>query len=257
MAKQSGLGQNLYVGGYDVSGDVGSLSTIAVPQKTIDVTGIDKAANERIGGQRDGTLEFMAFFNPETIAGGGSRDGAHKVFSALPTVDVPAMFATSKTVGAPAFCMLGKQANYDGTRDNSGAFTFKISVNGNGFGAEWGSMLTAGRRTDVAATLGTAVDNAAATAFGWQAYLQVFAMVGTDATVKLQDSADNVTFTDLAGGGFTALASAGVPQAQRIQSVNTATIRRYVRAVTTTSAGFTSLTFAVVVVPNQIAGVSF
>jgi hypothetical protein len=29
MAKQSGLGDNLYVAGYDLSGDIGSLETIS------------------------------------------------------------------------------------------------------------------------------------------------------------------------------------------------------------------------------------
>jgi hypothetical protein len=257
MAKSSGLGQNLYVGGYNLSGDIGSLSNISVTQKTIDVTGIDKSAFERIGGQRDGLLDFTAYFNPETIAGGGSRDGAHKVLSALPTADVATMFAQSPTIGAASFCIVGKQLNYDLTRDNAGAITVKVSLNGNAFGGEWGTMLTAGRRTDTAATNGVAIDNAAATAFGWQAYLQVMAFTGTDLTIKLQDSADNITFTDLAGGGFTALPGGGVPLAQRIQSANTATIRRYVRAVTTTSAGFTTATFAVAVIANPIAGVSF
>jgi autotransporter adhesin len=257
MAKTSGLGQNFYVGGYNLSGDVGSFGTIGVPQKTLDVTGIDKGANERIGGQRDGAMDFMAFFNPETIAGGGSRDGAHKVLSALPTADVGTMLVQAPVVGAAAFCMIGKQINYDPTRDNSGALTIKTSVAANGFGAEWGNMLTAGIRADTAATLGAAIDNLAATAFGWQAYLQVAAFTGTDATIKLQDSADNVTFTDLAGGAFTALPGAGAPLTQRIQSVNTATIRRYVRVVTTTVGGFTSAKFAVAVIANPIAGVTF
>jgi hypothetical protein len=39
--------------------------------------------------------------------------------------------------------------------------------------------------------------------------------------------------------------------------VNTATIRRYLRVVTTTSAGFTSATFVVGVNKNSVAGVSF
>ena len=43
------------------------------------------------------------------------------------------------------------------------------------------------------------------------------------------------------------------PQAQRIAVGGTATVRRYVRASTVTSGGFTSCTFAVAVVKNQLA----
>src|SRR6266536_1609305 len=80
MAKQSGLGDNLYVAGVDVSGDIGSLSSISSNIKPIEVTAIDKSAMERLGGQRDGSLEFTAFFNP-------SAGQEHSVFSALPTAD--------------------------------------------------------------------------------------------------------------------------------------------------------------------------
>ena len=48
MAKTSGLGDNCYVGGYDLSGDIGSLGKISGSVATIDVTGINKSAFERI-----------------------------------------------------------------------------------------------------------------------------------------------------------------------------------------------------------------
>ena len=44
MAKQSGLGQRLYVGGFDISGDVGSIDNASTPTALLDVTGIDKLA---------------------------------------------------------------------------------------------------------------------------------------------------------------------------------------------------------------------
>jgi hypothetical protein len=46
------------------------------------------------------------------------------------------------------------------------------------------------------------------------------------------------------------------PGTQRIATASGATIRRYLRAVTTTSGGFTSLTFAVSAIRNDVA-VSF
>lgn len=247
MPKQSGLGDNLYIGGYNLSGDIGSLSAIAGQQKSIDVTGIDKGAHERIGGQRDGSLQFMAFFNPATAQ-------AHPVLSALPIADVVAMYCRGTVLGNPSACMVGKQIDYNPTRDNSGSLTFKTHISANGYGLEWGNLLTDGRRNDTAAASGASFDGGAATSFGFQAYLQMFALTGVDVTVKLQDSADNVSFTDVAGGAFTQATTA--PQAQRIAVGGTATLRRYVRAVTVTTGGFTSTTFAVSLVRNTLA-VSF
>jgi hypothetical protein len=93
------------------------------------------------------------------------------------------------------------------------------------------------------------------TAYGAQMYLQVMAFTGTDATVTVQDSADNTTFTNIASGGFAQVTSS--PQGQRIALTNTATVRRYLRVATTTSGGFTSLRFVVAVDRNIIAGVAF
>lgn len=252
MAKTSGLGDNLYVGGYDASGDISALDRIGGGPAALPTTGIDKLANERIGGVRDGGIDATSFFNPETIAGGGSRDGAHKVFSALPTADVQVMYCRGTTVGSAAACEIAKQLGYDAKRGNDGSLTFAVSTVANGYGVEWAELLTAGKRTDTTATNGASIDGTAATSFGFQAYLQVFSMAGTDVTVKLQDSADNVSFADVASGAFTAITTT-TPQTQRIAVGGTATLRRYVRAVTATTGGFTSLVFAAAVVRNKTA----
>lgn len=248
MTKTSGLGDNLYAGGYDLSGDIGSLSKIQGGNKPIEVTGIDKSAPERIGGVRDGSMSWSSFFN--TALG-----RAHPVLSALPTADVVATYCRGTTLGNPCASLVAKQLNYDGNRTNSGDFTFAVDAEANSFGLEWGLLLTAGLRTDTAATNGTSIDTAASLSFGAQAYLQVTAFTGTDVTVKIQDSADNSSFTDVAGMAFTQVTAA--PFTQRIATSNTATIRRYLRAVTVTTGGVTSVTFAVQVTKNEIAGVSF
>ncbi|MEV4861432.1 hypothetical protein [Streptomyces ossamyceticus] len=92
------------------------------------------------------------------------------------------------------------------------------------------------------------------TVHGAQAYLQVFSFAGTDVTVKLQHSHDNGVadaFADITGGGFTQITSG--PTTQRIEVAAGTEIKRYVRAVTTTSGGFTSLVFAVAVNVNVTA----
>lgn len=247
MAKNSGLGDAFYLHGYDLSGDIGSISTMGGPA-LLEVTGIDKSAFERIGGERTGGMSWSAFFNP-------AANQAHDRLENLPTTDVHCAYFRGTTLGNPAASMVAKQLNYDGTRAADGAFTFAVEAQSNGYGLEWGRSLTAGVRTDTAATNGTSIDTTAAASFGAQAYLQAFAFTGTDVTVKVQDSADNVTFADVTGLTFTQLTAGRT--AERLATSNTATIRRYIRAVTVTTAGFTSLAFTVVIVKNPIAGQVF
>lgn len=249
MAKTSGLGDALYIAGNDLSGDITAVSNVGGGPAVLTTTGINKSAIERIGGLRDGRLELTAWWNPDL-------GGEHAVLSQLPTSDVIMTYCRGTSLGAPAACMNAKQPDYAGTRADDGSFTFSVQTQANGYGLEWGNLLTAGVRTDTAATNGTAIDTGAALSFGAQAYLHVMAFTGTDATVKLQDSADNVTFADIAGMAFTQITTT-TPGAQRIATANTATIREYVRAVTVTTGGFTSLAFAVAVNKNPIAGVAF
>lgn len=254
MAKTSGLGDNFYVGGYDLSGDTASLDGISGGPAVIDVTGINKSAYERIGGLRDGHIEWTSHFNPDTV---GVTFTEHTVLAPLPTADVHLSYFRGTTLGGAVASLVGKQLNYDMTRDNDGKLTLKVTVDSNGYGLEWGVGLTAGMRTDTAATNGTGVDlGTGPLSFGGQAYLQVFAFAGTDVTVKIQDSADNVSFADVASYAFTQITTTA-RQAQRIALGNTATIRRYVRASTVTTGGFTNLVFSVAAIRNDTAGIVF
>ncbi|NUT23277.1 MAG: hypothetical protein HOV77_29255 [Hamadaea sp.] len=250
MTKQSGLGDGLHIAGYNASGDIQQLGRIGGGPALLNFTGIDKSGYERKGGLRDGAFEMTTFFNSDTVT-----PATHEKLSALPRTDVLMTYCRGTALGDPAASLVAKQAGYDPQRGDDGMLTFGVSAQANGYGTEWGRQLTAGVRTDAAATNGTGIDTTASASFGGQAYLQVFAFTGTDATVKIQDSADNVTFADVAGFAFTQI-TAG-PTAERIALGNTATIRRYVRAASVTTGGFSSLSFAVNVIKNEIAGVTF
>lgn len=245
MTKQSGLGDNLYVSGYDLSGRIASIDSISTPVATIDVTDITQEAVSRIPAMRDGKIDCTTLFDPV--------HDVHTVLSALPSTDRHLMYCRGTTLGAPAACMVAKQIGFDPTRAQSGEVTLKTSAVANSYGLEWGVLLTSGKRTDTAATNGSSVDTLASAAHGFQAYLQVFAFSGTDVTVKLQDSADDSSWSDITSGAFMQVTSG--PQVQRIAVADGATVRRYVRAVTTTSAGVTSCTFAVALIKNVVAGV--
>ncbi|UVS81846.1 hypothetical protein [Actinokineospora sp. UTMC 2448] len=245
MGKRAGLGDNLYVGAYDLSGDTGSASGGGGPAP-MPVTGIDKSAHERIGGVKDGRLEWQAWFN-------ATAGRAHPVLSTLPRTDVIATYAFGTTLGAQAASMVAKQVNYDPTRAQDGTLTLGVSCQSNGYGLDMGRLLTAGQRTDTAATNGSSVDHAASSAHGLQAFLHVFAFTGTDATVKIQESSDDGAtdaWADVTGGSFTQVTGA---TSERIQTARGLTVERYLRVVTTTSAGFTELVFAVAVAKNTVA----
>jgi hypothetical protein len=251
VSKSSGLGDNLHIAGFDASGDIQQLGRVGGGPALLNFTAINKSAYERQGGLRDGAIEYTAFFNH--VAAGV---GLHERLSALPRTDQIVTYCRGTTIGDAAASLVSKQINYDPNRADDGMFTFGVSAQANGFGLEWGQQLTAGMRTDTAATNGTGLDTTASLSFGGQAYLQVAAFTGTDVTVKVQDSADNVTFADVAGFNFTQI-TGGAPLAERIALSNTATLRRYLRASTVTTGGFTSLTFSVNVIKNEAAGVVF
>lgn len=249
MAKTSGLGDNLLVGGYNISGDIGSLEEIHGGFEPWESTGIDKFAKERLALLRDGGIKYTAYFNP-------ASSQAHVVLSPLPTADVVTSYLRGTSLGDASACLVGKQLNYDPKRGKDGSLTIDVEAVANSYGLDWGTQLTAGVRTDTGATNGTSYDFGGATSFGWQAYLQVTAFSGTDVTIKLQDSANNSAFSDLSGGGFTTVTAA--PASQRLQAAtSTATVRQYVRVATTTSGGFSSVSFAVTFVKNPTVAVVF
>lgn len=236
--KQNGLGDNFYVGQYDLSGDISAIGTVGGSVATLDKTGINKFGYERIGGLRTGSMEFTSHFND-------AAGQEHVALSALPTTDVILSYFRGTTLGNPAASMVAKQINYDASRGDDGDLTFAVSAQSNGFGLEWGRSLTAGLRTDTAATNGTAIDTTASASFGAQAYLHVTAFTGTDCTITVEDSADNITFATV--DSFTVVS--GVTSERNVLGTTTETLDRYVR-VSTTAGTFSSVTFAVNLVKN-------
>jgi hypothetical protein len=243
LAKTTGLGDDFFIGGYHIGGDIQDVMVHGGPA-LLDVTDITQSAHSRLGGLRDGGMSITSFMDP-------AAGQEHAAFSPLPTGDVIAAYLRGQAIGSPAACCVAKQVNYDPTRAGDGMLTFKVEGQGDGFGLEWGVQLTAGARTDTSASNGTGYDTGGSLSFGAQAYLQAVAVTGTSYTVTIQDSADNLSFTNVTGLSFTAVAAA--PQAQRISIANGQTVRRYVRAVTTGT--FTVATFQVTLVKNTLATV--
>ena len=114
--KESGLGDRLFVAGYDLSGDIGSIQKISGGPAPLEVTGIDKSGYERIGGRRDGGLDFTAWFDDQP-------GQAHPRLGSLPTTDQIVTYFHGATQGNTCASLVAKQVNYDGNRAADGAFT--------------------------------------------------------------------------------------------------------------------------------------
>jgi hypothetical protein len=115
VAKQSGIGDNFYIGGYDLSGDVSVVDQVSGGVALITVTGIKSYAAERIGGLRDGNLQFTTFFNYA-----GSASAPSFPASATPV---------SNTYGVPVVVTI------------SGGTISNVSVNGSTVGTTGGTYI--------------------------------------------------------------------------------------------------------------------
>lgn len=254
MGKQTGLGDHFYVGGYKLSGDVGSIGRIGGGPATTTLTGIDKSAYERGKLRFDAGVAWSSWFND-------AAGRAHAALSSLPTTDRHISYLRGMAQGSPMATLVGKQINYDLQRPIDATLTAAVdSQLSGGIPLEWGVQLTvpsaAGvERTDTGATNGASLDFGAASAgFGAQAWLQAVSFVGTDATVKIQSSSDDGAgdaFADVTGLSFTAVTSA--PTSERVATATNVTLERYLRVVTTTSGGFSSLVFVVGICINATA----
>lgn len=244
MAKQTGLGHRLLVGGLDISGDVTALDEITGSMDELKTTGINKSAHERLGGVRDGLIKATTWWN-NAVA------GTHDTLAALPTTDLHAMYIMGSSIGDPAAGLVARQMNYAPKRGDDGSMTAEVELHGDAYGLEWCSLLTAGTRTDTTATNGSSLDYGAtigSTAFGLQAYLQVLSFSGSSCTIKLQESSDDGgsdAFADVTGGSFGAQSAVG---ASRIATATGQTVERYLRVVT--SGTFSSCAFVVAVAKN-------
>jgi hypothetical protein len=249
MAKETGLGDLLFVDGVDISGDVGQVSQLGFPSGVLDVTAINASGMERIHSHVDGVIVFNAFFN----------DAAGQAFPTLktkPATDRIVSYFHGSGIGEMAASLVAKQVDFDWERGADGSLVGSITAQGNKYGLEMGGgggttiaadgQLTAGKRTDSGATNGASLDCgiAGGTALGCAAVLHVFALTGDDVTITIESSSDDGSgdaFASVAALAFTQVTAAGA--AERKATALGASVERYLRVV---SAGtFSSVTFAV------------
>lgn len=224
MAKKSGLGQNFYAHGFDISGDVGAVNNLTVSRAELLVTGLDKSAVERLAGMGDGTIDFTAFFND-------AAGQEHLALRGMPSTSAMWTWLMGGLVAGDAG-MSGtvQQMNYASTRGRDGSMEMGATGSArDGYPPfEDHVSLTAGKITHASAASSASVDNAAATTLGGIGFLQFFSRASGTPTFVIEHSTDNavwatlLTFTNTGGA---------TPFGER--KTVTGTVNRYLRVTTT------------------------
>lgn len=117
--KQTGLGDNFYVGGYDLSGDVSAIDTISSPVQLLDQTTLTYRAAQRALGRRDAAMSFTTFLdvnNPTIVNPVVPGDGIGYKSTYLYTVYVTITGGTWRAAGV----------NINGTQAGAGAGTYAL-----------------------------------------------------------------------------------------------------------------------------------
>jgi hypothetical protein len=222
-----GKNVNVFVNQYDFStyfNDVSATSTV----ETAEVSAFGSNAKEYIVGLLDGTVSLSGMFD-------GTATGTDTVFSSVlgSTTKQNVIVAPSgHSNGATAIVLEADDTSYE----VSGAVADVVQTSAefqSSDGVEHGKILSSGSAISATGS-GTSVDNAASSANGGVGFVSVPTNTRNgNITVKVQQSADNSTFTDLIT--FTVVTSA---QKTFQRAEVTGTVARYLR-VNYTVAGST------------------
>lgn len=245
MAKTAGLGDGLLVSGYDVSGDVGSISGIQTTFGEQDMTSIDMSARDRVQLIENGSLAFNNFFNDSDGQGSEAR-GVHDLLTGV----TPGKRAThvvsyhrGRAVGAWVANLEALRFSYSLARTQSGSLLGTVNCSSTGAresAIAWSRALTPFVSTFAEANELAAFELGAAS---FRCWYHVLEFSGTDAVVKVQDSADGATgWADL----LTLWDSDvdGTPPVAGFKDYTVNDAEDYLRVAVETSEGFTALRVA-------------
>lgn len=234
MAFLHGRGSAVYFGGIDLSPYLNSAS-LSASCETADTSTFGSTWTSAIPGIQSATLSTGGFYDPGLTTLDTNLAADQGVLTFVP--------GNATAVGDMARMLLVTATSYERSSSVGDAVTFS-----------WEAMSQApvipGRvlhpnGEDTNTTTGSSRNDGAATTTGWTAQLHVFLVDGGSWVIKLEDSADNSSWSDVSGGAFTA---ATTVTAQRLQSAAGATLRRYVRYTATRTGGSAGqgITFALI-----------
>ena len=225
MAFIHGSRATVYLNGYDISSYTKSVSQ-SVSLDTADATVLGNTAKQYVTGQQDSTASIDGIFDG---AAAGSDFIVSTAIAPDGVEDQLLWFPQGGTIGLPCLAIGGFVNNYEAGADVGDVSNWSAQIQST-YGMDRGVILHPMQAEAVGGN-STGVNQTASSSNGAVAYLQ--ATAGTTLIVKVQDSADNSAWADIAGLTFTSLSTRGY---QRLSV--TGTIRQYVRALWTGSGTF-------------------
>lgn len=242
MAKEAGIGDRFFADGFDLSGDVGAVQTIAHTIGEQDVTGLNSVAVERLQLLSDGELAFNSYFTGD--ASDPSNIHAHERLRTVTTL-VNCTYLRGVVQGGYGVGMVAKQFQYQLDRGMDGALLGTVNAKAaSGDGLEAGRLLDAAAAPTAVGNQATGLDLGVSHGILRMAfYLHVFAFTGTSVTLIIQGD-DNSGFTTPTTYGTFATVSARTSQRLLVASAPERFIRWRANAGT-----FSAVSFAVLACP--------
>jgi len=235
MAFIHGKGSVVLHGTSDLSSYLNDASASFEAEVT-ETTVFGSSAKTYIMGLRDGTVSASGLFD-------GAASAVDEILSNSLGSDSLAPVTVAydgTTLNNRVSLLLAKTTSYEVSSPVGDVVSVSYNAQSDG-GLDNGVSLAALASVS-SSTTGTANDNTASSANGGIAQLHVTANTrSASVTIKIQHSADNSTFADLVS--FTAIASGTTSERSLVASGTT--VNRYLRAVSTLSAGTGSITYQV------------
>lgn len=235
MATVHGKSSAVLVDAYDLSAYFNSAS-VSESVDAAETTCFGSSAKTYIPGLLDGTISVEGLFD-------GAANAVDSILRAAlsSSTDKVVTFAPSgvATVGNPAKLAASVETSYEVSTSVGDLVTTSAEFQADA--GVWTGVILADLAARGASGNTTGVDGAASSARGYVANLHVTAASGTtpSLTVKVQHSADNSTWADLA----TFTAATAVTAEQKVST--SATVNRYTRVLYTISGTGPSFTFTV------------
>jgi hypothetical protein len=236
MAFIHGKSSQVLHGAYNLGAFLNDASASA-DVEVAETTSFGSSAKTYLVGLRDGTVSASGMFD-------GAAGAVDEVLSASIGSDTLAPVTigyNGTTLGNRVTILKAKTTSYEVSTPVGDVVAVSYSAQADG-GLDQGVSLAALASVS-ATTTGSSHDNSASSANGGVAQLHVTVNTrDADATIKIQHSADDSTFADLAT--FTVVATT-VVTSERVIVASGTTVNRYLRAVNTLSAGTGSITYQV------------
>lgn len=185
-----GINTDLYWGGFDVTGFFKSAG-IDMNRDTAETTAFGSTSKTYIGGLVDGTISAEGMYDSTAVNG---EDVALQAALAAATADI-SMWPEGDVLGNFGFAMRALQTKYAITSSTDDVNQVSAEAQSSS-GAERVASLRALASAAAGSVNGTGVDGGASSLARYVGYLHVTAITAGNIVVAIQDSPDNVTFTD-------------------------------------------------------------